>query len=66
MLQLRHLFLNEEKCAVSSRDKGTFNEYMEKKRWVGGPKRGFFPGSGLKNVQVEVGRWSIKGAILST
>ena len=56
MLQLRHLFLNKEKCAVSSRDKGTFNEYMEKKRWVGGPKRGFFPGSGLKNVQVEVGR----------
>ena len=37
MLQLRHLFLNEEKCAVSSRDKGTFNEYMDKKRWVGGP-----------------------------
>ena len=41
MLQLRHLFLNEEKCAVSSRDKGTFNEYMDKKRWVGGPKRFF-------------------------
>ena len=42
----------------AARLKGTFNDYVDKKRWVGGPKMPTFVHVWDKNVQVEIGRWS--------
>ena len=49
----------------------SLNDYVDKKtssgRWVGGPKKSLFLSTlRVKNVDVEVGRWSKKGKIMST
>ena len=42
----------------AARLKGTFNDYVDKKRWVGGPKKSNFVHVWGKNVLVEIGMWS--------
>ena len=39
----------------------SFKKYVDKIRWVGGPKLPIFVHVPGKNVHVEVGRWSKKG-----
>ena len=48
---------------ISSR---SFNNYVDKMRWVGGQKMPILVHVQGKNVHVEVGRWSKKGKIMST
>ena len=45
---------------------GSFNNYVDKMRWVGGPKMSIFVHFQGKKVHVEVGRWSKQGKIMST
>ena len=39
---------------------GAFDTYLDKMRWVGGPKCTFLYTLRVRNIQVEVSRWSTK------
>ena len=45
---------------------GSFNNYVDKMRWVDGPKVSIFVHIEGKNVHIEVGRWSKKDKLMST
>ena len=44
---------------------GSFKNYVDKMRWVGGQKLQFWSTFRVKTVLVEVGRWSKQGIIMS-
>ena len=52
---------------LSALCKGSFNKYVDKMRWVGGPKMSTFRAKSWqpKNVHVEVGRWEKKVTLMS-
>ena len=45
---------------------GSFKNYVDKKRGVGGPKMYFLATFRINNVHAKVGRWSKKSKIMST